>query len=424
MYIFRYRQIFANLAGIWRFVWGDSTFAAMFNDRGMNNSQQWINESGTFFPVSGDTRLLESPGNGVFVVVQISTPMMKRIGLKKIGEKFDFDFKLYELGSEPIIKLVKKTWNSDTFIEGNKNLGVIFNGIKGTGKTISAKLLCNAIGLPVVIVQNNGDGLLPFLQSLNFECVVFIDEAEKTFKKGEDDDILLRLIDGVYNACRRLYILTTNQLTLNDNLLGRPGRIRYRFEFSNLLPEAIEEYLKDNLRPDMVDQKEKILQQIDLLEISTIDILKALVDEVNIHGQLPEKPCLNIPVAKFAYEILKFHYWENVDAKTEVMNFIRSKMAESHYSSMNEWINKWESNDGEKDAVDLLSDKFGYVSIYTMTSTSSSLWRDTTTSMGTITSEPDADGFFLMRSRYDDSDSLCYLLKKKESPSLYRGMLV
>ena len=390
----------------------------------MNNSQQWINESGTFFPVSGDTRLLESPGSGVFVVVQISTPMMKRIGLKKIGEKFDFDFKLYELGSDPIIKLVKKTWNSDTFIEGNKNLGVIFNGIKGTGKTISAKLLCNAIGLPVVIVQNNGDGLLPFLQSLNFECVVFIDEAEKTFKKGEDDDILLRLIDGVYNACRRLYILTTNQLTLNDNLLGRPGRIRYRFEFSNLLPEAIEEYLKDNLRPDMVDQKEKILQQIDLLEISTIDILKALVDEVNIHGQLPEKPCLNIPVAKFAYEILKFHYLENVDAKTEVMNFIRSKMAESNYSSMNEWINKWESNDGEKDAVDLLSDKFGYVSIHTMTSTSSSLWRDTTTSMGTITSEPDADGFFLMRSRYDDSDSLCYLLKKKESPSLYRGMLV
>ena len=145
---------------------------------------------------------------------------------------------------------------------------------------------------------------------------------------------------------------------------------------------------------------------------------------MNIHGQLPEKPCLNIPVAKFAYEILKFHYLENVDAKTEVMNFIRSKMAESNYSSMNEWINKWESNDGEKDAVDLLSDKFGYVSIHTMTSTSSSLWRDTTTSMGTITSEPDADGFFLMRSRYDDSDSLCYLLKKKESPSLYRGMLV
>ncbi len=108
----------------------------------------------------------------------------------------------------------------------------------------------------------------------------------------------------------------------------------------NLLPEAIEEYLKDNLKPELVDQKEKILQQIDLLEISTIDILKALVDEVNIHGELPEKPCLNIPVAKFAYEILQFHYLESMESKVEVMNFIRSKMAESGYSSINEWIGK------------------------------------------------------------------------------------
>ena len=405
-------------------MWGESTFAALFNMRGMNNNQQWINESGTFFPVSGDTRLLESPGDGVFVVVQISTPMMKRIGLKRIGDKFDFDFKLYELGSEPIIGLVKKTWQSDTFIEGSKNLGVIFNSIKGTGKTISAKLLCNAIGLPVVIVQNNSDGLLPFLQSLNFECVVFIDEAEKTFKKGEDDDILLRLIDGVYNACRRLYVLTTNQLTLNDNLLGRPGRIRYRFEFSNLLPEAIEEYLKDNLRPDLMDQKEKILQQIDLLEISTIDILKALVDEVNIHGQLPETPCLNIPVAKFAYEILEFHYLEGIEDKTQVLNFIRTKMSDSGYPSINEWINKWKSKDGDNDALDLLTKEFEYVSKNTITSMSSSLWRETSTSMGSIVNEPDADGFFIMRSRYDDSDMLCLLLKRKESPSLYRGMLV
>ena len=387
-------------------------------------SQQWINEAGTFYPVNGDTRLLASPGDGVFVVVESATPMMKRIGLNRIGDRFDFDFKLYELGTDPIIRLVKKTWESRTFVEGNKNLGVIFNGIKGTGKTLSAKLLCNAIGLPVVIVQNSSDGLLPFLQSLNFECVVFIDEAEKTFKKGEDDDILLRLIDGVYNACRRLYVLTTNQLTLNDNLLGRPGRIRYRFEFSNLLPQAIEEYLDDNLRPDLSGQREKILEQIDLLEISTIDILKALVDEVNIHGALPETPCLNIPVAKFAYEILEFYHLETYESKGEVLSFVREKMAEGGFTSLLEWMNKWESADGKKDAEDLLSEEFEYVCQRSMTSTSSSLWKDSATSLGTIVREPDADGFFVMRPRYEDEDHLCVLLRKKESPSLYRGMLV
>jgi len=72
------------------------------------SSQQWINEAGTFYPVSGDTHLLASPGDGVFVVVESATPMMKRIGLSRIGDKFEFDFKLYELGTDQIIRLVKK----------------------------------------------------------------------------------------------------------------------------------------------------------------------------------------------------------------------------------------------------------------------------------------------------------------------------
>ena len=390
----------------------------------MSKGQQWINEEGTFYPVSGDTRLLPCPGNGVFVVSESSSPMMTRIGLRRIADRFEFDFKIYELGTEPMIRLIKKTWESAPYVEGGKNLGVIFNGIKGTGKTLSAKLLCNAIDLPVVIVQNDFKGLLPFLQSLNFECVVFIDEAEKTFKKGEDDDILLRLIDGVYNSKRRLYVLTTNQLTLNENLLGRPGRIRYRFEFSNLLPQAIEEYLNDNLLPEYVGQREKILAQIDLLEISTIDILKALVDEVNIHGQLPEVSCLNIPTAKFVYDFLEFYNVESYDSKAEVQDFIRPKMKEGGYLSLNEWLDKWKSEDDKKDAEDLLTEEFEYVTTSKMTSSSSALWRDTVTSHGTIVREPDADGFFVLHPQYGDTDRLCILLKRRESPSLYRGMLV
>ena len=390
----------------------------------MSKGQQWINEDGTFYPVSGDTRLLQSPGDGVFVVSESSNPIMTKIGLKRIADRFEFDFKIYELGTEPMIRLIKKTWESAPFVEDGKNLGVVFNGIKGTGKTLSAKLLCNAIGLPVVIVQNDFKGLLPFLQSLNFECVVFIDEAEKTFKKGEDDDVLLRLIDGVYNAKRRLYILTTNQLTLNENLLGRPGRIRYRFEFSNLLPQAIEEYLDDNLLPEYAGLRAKILEQIDLLEISTIDILKALVDEVNIHGQLPDVPCLNIPTAKYIYDILEFCYVESYDSKSDVQNFILPKLKEGGYTSLKEWLDKWKSEDGKKDAEDLLNEKFEYVSTAKMTSSSSVLWRDCVTSLGIIIREPDTDGFFVLRPKYGDADCLCVLLKRRDSPSLYRGRLV
>ena len=65
----------------------------------MNKGQQWINEEGTFFPVSGDTRLLQSPGDGVFVVTESTNPMMTRIGLRRIADSFEFDFKIYELGT-------------------------------------------------------------------------------------------------------------------------------------------------------------------------------------------------------------------------------------------------------------------------------------------------------------------------------------
>lgn len=385
--------------------------------------QKWVNEGGILYPISGNTVLLKTPGNGIFNLVQSQNPMDARLGLQKIANTFEFNFKIYELGCDEMLRTIKKTWESDVFVKGEKNLGVIFNGLKGTGKTLSAKLLCNALDLPVVIVQHPYEGLVNFLQSLCFECIVFIDEAEKTFKKGEDDDVLLRLIDGVYNQTRKLYILTTNQLTLNDNLLGRPGRIRYRFEFSNLLPKAVNDYLDDNLLPQFADQRRSILDQVDLLEISTIDILKALVDEVNIHGQLPDNMCLNIPTAKHAFEILEFYCLTELDRYKEVKAFISRQMKDCDASTISEWLHKPQKTNKKKTNEDLLEDKFDSVYISTITSYSNALTHETSTSRGTLATTPNSDGYFLMNDRYEDSAHLCLLLRKKNNPSLYRGQL-
>ena len=82
------------------------------------------------------------------------------------------------------------------------------------------------------------------------------------------------MIDGVYNDMRKLYILTTNKLSIDENLLGRPGRIRYIKEFSNLSARAVNDVIDDNLKD--VSLKEEVLKVVDSLEISTIDILKAI----------------------------------------------------------------------------------------------------------------------------------------------------
>ncbi len=95
-----------------------------------------------------------------------------RLGLRKMADAFTFNFKIYDLGVENTMQKVEATWNSDVFVRGNKNLGIIFNGLKGTGKTIASKILSNRMNMPIVVVNAAYDGLLNFIQSLCFECVV------------------------------------------------------------------------------------------------------------------------------------------------------------------------------------------------------------------------------------------------------------
>ena len=94
---------------------------------------KWINEGGIFFPTLGEVKFLDNPGNGVFQIATPPNPMDKRLGLRKVSDKFEFDFKIYDVGYEEIGEKIKDVWNSKQYKEQNKNLGVIFNGTKGTG---------------------------------------------------------------------------------------------------------------------------------------------------------------------------------------------------------------------------------------------------------------------------------------------------
>ena len=146
-------------------------------------AQKWIYEQGLYYPVTGETTLHNTPGYGVFNV-EASSSDSNRIGLRRIADEFTFDFKIYDLGCEDIFSLVEDRWNSPSFKESGRNLGVIFNGLKGTGKTIAAKILSNRLRIPVVIVSNSQPGLVDCIQSIEFECVVLVDEAEKMMSKS------------------------------------------------------------------------------------------------------------------------------------------------------------------------------------------------------------------------------------------------
>ena len=138
--------------------------------------------------------------------------------------------------------------------------------------------------LPIILLKNIGENTniaIDYVSTLACDCIIFMDEFEKNFSEGHQE--ILQMMDGVYNSeYRKIFLLTTNELNINENLLGRPSRIRYVKEFGNLDKETVEEYLNENLHD--LSAKQTIIEFIDTLTISTIDILKSIVSEVNIHG--------------------------------------------------------------------------------------------------------------------------------------------
>ena len=236
----------------------------------------WLKRGNDFQRVEGDFSNVDKLPVGIYNIC--FEAMGRGWYLQRYADKFVFDYKIYGLQTS-FVQYVYKT-----FQETTGNLGIMMNGVRGAGKTVSSKVLANLLGLPIIIVKDMGEmnqSMIEYLSGFNFDCTLFFDEFEKNF--SEKDSTVLQIMDGVYNiGYRKVFLLTTNSLSVNENLLDRPSRIRYIKEFGNLELSTVKEYLEDNLNDKSCTND--LVEYIDTLKISTIDILKAIVSEVNIHG--------------------------------------------------------------------------------------------------------------------------------------------
>jgi len=261
----------------------------------------WIQNGSIYRRVEGTVSNVESVPVGIY---NIGFNPLSGWLLEYTAEKFEFGYKLYDLQTH-FVQHVLKTFNNT-----KGNFGILLNGTKGTGKSVTAKILANKFNLPIIIVKSFGDNnqaLIEYIASFNFDCVLFLDEFEKTW--NENDCSILQIMDGVYTSpYRRVFLLTTNETKINENLLSRPSRLRYVKEFGNLERNIVEEYLKDNLKnPECIDC---IIDFVDTLQISTIDILKTIVEDINIHGFdefLANKDIFNIKTATYEYNVYRLN---------------------------------------------------------------------------------------------------------------------
>lgn len=280
----------------------------------IKNQSNWLKTENSFTCVPGSTCILSELPKGIYNLVQ--NPRTLEFSLERLYDSFEFPFEMYDL-EEGFISHVLKTFENTT-----SNLGILLNGVKGTGKTVTAKILATKMNLPVIIISSPFEGgLSDYLGSLDSECILFFDEFEKNFPGAENSSLLLSVMDGVYNTrTRKVFILTTNKTTIDENFLSRPSRIRYKKSFGNLPIEVVKSYLEKNLHDQ--SQTNSVISWVNTLANSTIDILKCIVDELNLHKCPVDdiKGFMNLQTAKHFYKSI---YSYTCNSKEEFLELLR-----------------------------------------------------------------------------------------------------
>lgn len=178
----------------------------------------------------------------------------------------------------------------NTFAKIDSNLGVGLVGLKGSGKSLTAKQTCvlSQDYLPVIIIDecHTGSQFNNLISSINQECIVFIDEFEKIYHSKELQNELLSILDGVFMG-KKLFLFTSNESSKFSNYLAnRPSRIHYLIEYENLNINILEEILDDKLKNKSFKKEFKELYYT--IGNMNIDMVFSLIRECNMYNESPK----------------------------------------------------------------------------------------------------------------------------------------
>lgn len=142
-------------------------------------------------------------------------------------------------------------------------MGLMFNGLPGTGKTFTAGLIGQRIvdkrgGICIVTTDANGERtrkIIQHLRTFTDKPIVWVfDEFEKSVKNGDSD--LLSLLDGVDSPENVIFIATVNKTSdLPNFIMQRPGRFESIIEFKIEDPIILKSIVESMLPKEYRDPK-------------------------------------------------------------------------------------------------------------------------------------------------------------------------
>lgn len=170
-----------------------------------------------------------------------------------------------------------------SFNSSNKSVGVLLEGLKGSGKTLFSKVLAKKSGLPIIIVDEEYpvQRAVEFFAKIKQPICLLFDELEKNTYFWRTDK-LLKLLDGVQPGPKKLTIMTCNNIdNLDDNLKDRCSRIRYYIHYDGLSLSSIQEIVNDVIENESnkIGLADKIFNSV---KTKSYDNIISICKEINI----------------------------------------------------------------------------------------------------------------------------------------------
>ncbi|MBR6611239.1 MAG: AAA family ATPase [Campylobacter sp.] len=214
----------------------------------------------------------------------------------------------------------------------DKNLGVLLSGERGLGKTLTTRLVIEQLKdkYPVISISEYTSDL-PVLLSHIKNSIILMDEFEKFMggnicgSENEDDqtkqEALLSILDGNTGCSGNLFLLTVNNVyKVDDNLISRPGRIRYHYRYVSEDADTVRKYCQDNL--ERKDLTEEVVKVLSITKCVSLDIITQFVDELNKFPEL--KPLEALKIFNIESTSKNYNIIINVECKDTRVQYSRS----------------------------------------------------------------------------------------------------
>lgn len=240
---------------------------------------EYLQSGDIYKSVPKGSALVSQLGTGIYTLKKSPEGLY----LQKYADQFPIENVTYDVTNGLSNRIIAYWKNED------KSCGILFTGEKGCGKSYTAKIIANALNLPVIVITEFLEGLQEFISNLSGEAMIIFDEFEKIFNNYDyQQNTLLTITDGILSYSkenRKLFVFTANDESLiNENFFNRPGRIRYRMNFSGISKENVEKIVYDMVCDEMKHKKSEIINMLTGIDNLTIDIVKEIIREINIFG--------------------------------------------------------------------------------------------------------------------------------------------